>query len=190
MALIEIIPYQPRWSGEFQELARPIRAALGRLALRIDHIGSTSVPGLIAKDIIDMQVTVVTLAPEVEAALASVGYERKVEIGSDHVPPGDLTDPEQWTKWIFLPRAGRRTHLHVRIAGRANQRYPLLFRDYLRADPVAREAYGQVKTALARLHPDDKDAYYAVKDPVCDIIVVAAEAWAAARGWAPGPSDA
>lgn len=190
MALIEIVPYQPRWPREFQELARPIRAALGPLALRIDHIGSTSVPGLPAKDIIDMQVTVAGLAPEVEVALTSAGYARRVGIGSDHLPPGGPADPEQWTKWIFLAGTGRRTHLHVRIAGRANQRYPLLFRDYLRADRVACEAYSLVKIALARLHPDDVDAYYAVKDPVCDIIVAAAETWAAAHGWAPGSSDA
>ena len=66
-------------------------------------------------------------------------------------------------------QAGRRVNLHVRVAGRANQRYPLLFRDYLRANAVAREAYAEVKRELARLHPADVDAYYAIKDPVCDI---------------------
>jgi GrpB-like predicted nucleotidyltransferase (UPF0157 family) len=64
-----------------------------------------------------------------------------------------------------------------------------LFRDYLRADARARDAYAQIKEALARLHPDDVEAYYDVKDPVCDIIAAAAEWWAVATDYAPGPSD-
>jgi len=71
-----------------------------------------------------------------------------------------------------------------------NQRYPLLFRDYLRASLPARESYALVKRALARLHPDDVDAYYDVKDPVCDLILDAAERWAAETGWQAPQSDA
>lgn len=77
----------------------------------------------------------------------------------------------------------------VRVDGMPNQRFPLLFRDYLRDHPSTAEAYAQAKRALARLHPNDLDAYYAVKDPVCDIVVAAAEAWAASIEWQPGPSD-
>ena len=84
----------------------------------------------------------------------------------------------------------RPTHLHVRQVGRANQRYALLFRDYLRAHPGAAETYAIIKRELIRLNPDDVDAYYAVKDPVCDLIMDAARIWAAATGWDPGPSDA
>jgi GrpB-like predicted nucleotidyltransferase (UPF0157 family) len=75
------------------------------------------------------------------------------------------------------------------VAGRANQRYAVLFRDYLRVDSAAASAYGQVKVALARYHGEDVDAYYAIKDPVCDILMAGAEAWAATVGWMPGPSD-
>ncbi len=80
--------------------------------------------------------------------------------------------------------------MHVREQGRLNQRYPLLFRDYLRADSVAAEAYAQVKRALAIAAPDDWDTYYAVKDPVCDVIIAAAEHWAVRVGWTPPDSDA
>ena len=59
--MLQILPYQATWPGEFQTISRPLRAALSDLALRIDHIGSTSVPGLAAKDIIDIQITVVAL---------------------------------------------------------------------------------------------------------------------------------
>ena len=68
----------------------------------------------------------------------------------------------------------QRTNLHVRQAGRPNQRYALLFRDYLRVDPDVTRAYARIKEGLARLHPEDFDGYYEVKDPVCDIILAAA----------------
>lgn len=187
--MIEIAAYRPEWADEFARLAADLRRGLGPLALRIDHIGSTAVPGLPAKDVIDMQVTVARLEQAVDRAVTSVGYARRGEVRADHVPPGGPDDPEQWRKWFYREQAGRRVNLHVRLAGRANQRYPLLFRDYLRSHPLAADAYAQVKRALARLHPDDIDAYYEVKDPVCDIIMAGAEAWAAETNWGPGPSD-
>lgn len=188
--MISIRPYQSGWPDDFDALGHTLRAALGDLALRIDHIGSTSVPGLAAKDIIDVQVTVAQLEPAVESALTGAGLHRIATITGDHVPPGAIQDAAEWSKWIFKPPSDSRpAHVHVRCAGRANQRYPLLFRDYLRAHPASAAAYRQVKEALARLHPDDKEAYYDVKDPVCDLIIGGAEEWAAATGWQVGPSD-
>jgi GrpB-like predicted nucleotidyltransferase (UPF0157 family) len=189
---IEIVPYDERWPGEFREIGGAIREAMGALALRVDHIGSTSVPDLAAKDVIDIQVTVRELdAPAIATALAPLGYTLHETIDRDHVPPGCEGQPEvEWRKLNFRAPAGQRpTHLHVRQAGRANQRYALLFRDYLRASPPAAEAYRRVKEALARLHPDDQEAYYDVKDPVCDLIMDAAERWATATAYAPGPPD-
>jgi GrpB-like predicted nucleotidyltransferase (UPF0157 family) len=82
-------------------------------------------------------------------------------------------------------------HVHVRQDGRLNQRYALLFRDYLRADATAAAAYGLMKRALAEVAaPDDWDTYYAVKDPACDLIMAGAEQWALRTAWTPGPSDA
>jgi GrpB-like predicted nucleotidyltransferase (UPF0157 family) len=187
-AAIVIEPYNPAWPEEFRRVGQPLRQALGELALRIDHIGSTSVPDLAAKDVIDVQVTVATLEA---AALAPLGYTLRADVGGDHLPPGWSGPPEEWQKLYFRPPAGqRRTHLHVRQQGRANQRYALLFRDFLRADTTARGAYAQIKLALARLHPNDQEAYYDVKDPVCDIIMAAAERWATEQGYTPGASDA
>ncbi len=188
---IAIVPYDERWPAEFRRLGAVLRGALGPLAERIDHIGSTAVPGLAAKDVIDVQVTVAALdAAAIATALAPLGYTPYAGIARDHVPPGRDEAPAEWQKLYFLAPAGqRRTHLHVRQAGRANQRYALLFRDYLRAAPATAAGYAQVKVALARLHPEDQDVYYDVKDPVCDIIIDAAERWAAATGYVPGPSD-
>jgi GrpB-like predicted nucleotidyltransferase (UPF0157 family) len=190
---IEIVPYRDAWPEEFRTIAAPMRTALGDLARRIDHIGSTSVPGLPAKDIIDLQVTVAVLEPSepLTAAFARAGYARHPTIAWDHRPPGDTTSEEQWQKLYFRAADGNpRIHVHVRVDGRANQRYPLLFRDYLRAHPGAAAAYAEVKRQLARHGPDDLDLYYDVKDPVCDIIMAAAREWAAAIGWDLGPSDA
>lgn len=188
--MIEIVPYQQEWPEEFARLGRALRTALGEHAVRVDHIGSTSVPGLAAKDIIDIQVTASDLTTELDAALTEAGYDRVVDILPDHVPRGASGAPEQWVKWFYHQRgAARRVNLHVRLQGRSNQRYALLFRDYLRAHPMAAAAYGQAKVALARYHANDMEAYYDVKDPVCDIIIAGAESWAAVIRWRPGPLD-
>jgi len=189
---IAILPYDPTWPDAFRSLARPLRDALGERALRIDHIGSTSVPGLAAKDIIDIQITVADLDDDAMiAALSSLGYTLRDDITGDHVVPGWPDDPAEWEKrYVRVPTDARPYHLHVRQQGKANQRYALLFRDYLRASATAAGAYAQIKTALARLHPHDVDAYYDIKDPACDLIIDAAVHWAKDVAYTPGPSDA
>lgn len=190
---IEIAPYDEGWPAEFQRIAEPLRAVLGDAAPRIDHIGSTSVPGLAAKNVIDIQVTVETLDDDKDrciAALTALGYTSVGHAVHDHVPPGWSDDSIEWRKMLFSqPEGARRVNLHVREADRANQRYALLFRDYLRVDETARGAYSRIKEALARLHPDDAEAYYDVKDPACDLIISAAERWAASTGYKQGPPD-
>src|SRR6266699_2109496 len=86
---IVIAPYDPHWPLEFRQLGTPLRAALGDLALRVDHIGSTSVPGLAAKDVIDVQITIkdFSCTPQLVAALGSLGYTRVSDITGDHLPP-------------------------------------------------------------------------------------------------------
>jgi GrpB-like predicted nucleotidyltransferase (UPF0157 family) len=181
---IVIQQYSERWPSEFAKVHELLGAALGDVADRIDHIGSTSVPGLAAKDIIDVQVGVADLGdPRLVPALEGLGCQA-TDITSDHVPPGDRSGPAGWGKRYFRPPAvWRPTHLHVRETGRPNYRYALLFRDYLRHSGGAAAAYAQVKVALARLHPEDAQAYYDVKDPVCDLIMDAAEQWADRIGW-------
>jgi GrpB-like predicted nucleotidyltransferase (UPF0157 family) len=189
MKIIEIVSYDENWPREFAEIAGPLRATLGEVALRIDHIGSTSVPGLAAKDVIDVQVTVRDFDAPLEALLSSLGYNRLFNINDDHLPPQVPGPASEWEKRYFQPPKDQRpTHLHVRAHGRANQRYALLFRDYLRAHPVAADAYAEIKRALARYHPENWEAYYDIKDPVCDVIWSAAEEWSRMTGWEPGPS--
>jgi GrpB-like predicted nucleotidyltransferase (UPF0157 family) len=158
--------------------------------LRIDHIGSTSVPGLAAKDVIDVQVTVAELdLDRLVPAFARVGFEHRPENPGDHRPPGTEGPDQDWAKLFFSPRTGRRTNVHVRVMGRPNQRYALLFRDYLRAHPESAAAYAELKRRLAALGIS-RGVYTDVKDPACDIIMAAARDWAAAVTWQPRPSDA
>ncbi len=186
--MVTIDPYQTTWPDEFRILGKALRRSLGDLALRIDHIGSTSVPGLAAKNRIDIQVTVKSLDQVVEGALNRVGYQR-IEHLRDHPPSGIESQPGDWTKWVFkLPPDQRPTNLHVRVHGRVNQRYALLFRDYLRAHPTTAAAYAELKRRLAQ-NLADPDTYPDVKDSAMDLIYFAAEEWAAATGWQPGPSD-
>jgi len=188
--MIEILPYNPDWPAEFQAIALFLRRGLGDLALRIDHIGSTSVPGLPAKDVIDIQITVAALDDHFIAAINSLGYTQTEGTWRDH-RPSTVEGPEaQWEKLYFnAPPGQRRTHTHVRVQGRLNQRYPLLFRDYLRAHPATAAAYAELKRRLAQ-HLADPAMYPEVKDPAVDLIYFAAEDWAASTGWQPGPSDA
>lgn len=181
---IVIVEYRPEWVEEFEERARPVRDALGDLALRVDHIGSTAVPGLAAKDVIDMQVTVRDFTPELDEAFNRAGYSQLEGFVGDHKPPTATGPDSAWEKRMYrLSSGSRRVNLHVRRAGSANGRYALLFRDYLREHSLAALAYGQAKMALSQHGPTDWDLYYDVKDPVCDIIMAGAEDWAASTGW-------
>ena len=180
MAEIEIVAPDRTWPDQFAAIHHALDAGLGDLALRIDHIGSTSVAGLAAKDIIDVQITTNDLGAAT-VTLTELGYTHKPGLTDLLV---GCEDPQQLVKEVFSGRPGdRAANIHVRIAGRRNQRYALLFRDYLRADPVVRDAYGLLKERLAALYPDDVEGYYDIKDPVMDMIYRGAEAWAAATGW-------
>jgi len=185
-----IVPYKNNWPDEFRLIAAKLRRGLGLLALRIDHIGSTSVPGLAAKDVIDVQITVASLDQELLNAMAALGYTHREDFSRDHRPPLAKGPDTDWEKWLFDPPPGqRRTHTHVRLPEHPNQRYPLLFRDYLRAHGATAEAYAELKRRLAQ-NLADPNTYPEVKDPAVDLIYLAAEEWAKAVQWEPGPSDA
>lgn len=184
-----ISDHRSDWPERFRVVAASLRQQLGDDARRVDHIGSTAVPGLPAKDVIDVQITVRNLsdADRWDDELVA-GLVRRRDVTVDHVPSGASDDPQEWAKRYWSDR--RRIHVHVREEGRLNQRYALIFRDYLRADASAAGAYGELKRALVSAAPDDWDGYYAVKDPACDLIIAAAEHWAARVGWEAPPTDA
>ncbi len=91
--------------------------------------------------------------------------------------------------FFFPPPGQRRTHTHIRIQGNANQRYALLFRDYLRENPYTAQTYAELKRRLTQ-YLADPQMYPDVKDPAVDLIYFAAEIWAETTHWHPGKSDA
>jgi GrpB-like predicted nucleotidyltransferase (UPF0157 family) len=183
-----VTAYQPSWRERGTELAAALHAALAPLALRVEHIGSTAVPGMAAKPVFDLQVSVRDLD---EAATAFDDPLRAFELirrpwEQDHVPAGCGDDPTRWAKrlWGKAEPGGERIILHARVAGSPNERLALLFRDWLRAHPLAVAAYAQFKQSLAAA-VDDLEVYTDVKDPVVDLINVVAENWAEQTGWNP-----
>jgi len=182
--LIVIESYNPEWPNEFETLRNALQDVLGPRAIRIDHIGSTSVPGLGAKDVIDTQVTVQELSPKIVQKMVNAGYQHLGNITSDHVPLGEDPNPKLWEKLIFTqPDGQRRANIHVRVDGNPNQRYPLLFRDYLRAHPNSARSIELIKREIAKRHADDVETYYDIKDPVYDLIWDAALDWAKYTNW-------
>ena len=191
MSYVSILDYDPSWQGEFGGLANQIRATVGNSVLRIDHIGSTSIPGLAAKNIIDVQITVSDIeATEYATMLVNAGFRLNEEIGSDLLVGLPEGSPDLRKRFMREPKGQRRAHVHIREQGRINQRYPILFRDYLRANAVVCEAYSTVKRALASHFPDDVESYYSIKDVYMDTIYYAAEQWAELTDWNAGDPDA
>jgi GrpB-like predicted nucleotidyltransferase (UPF0157 family) len=140
---IAIVAYDPRWEAVFAAEADRLQQALGALALRIDHHGSTAVPGLAAKPIIDIQVSVASLQPMAayRTLLEAAGYV--------HVPSED----DSRCPFFHRPRQWPHTHhVHVVEAGGLEERRTLAFRDYLRARPDAAAQYEQLKRTLAERH--------------------------------------
>jgi GrpB-like predicted nucleotidyltransferase (UPF0157 family) len=178
--LIEIHDWTPVWAEEFRVRAAGLRPALGERALRIDHIGSTSVTGLAAKPIIDIQVSVAEFEPmhALAAAMAGAGYVWR-------------DDNPELTKRYFRETPGaRRCHVHVRRAGSWHEQWALLFRDYLRTHPGVAADYEAVKRALAQRYREDRHAYTDAKGDFFWATIRQADLWAGDTGWRPGPSDA
>ena len=103
------------WRIEFQEIAGAIRARSGDVSLRIDHIGSTSVPFLCAKDVIDLQVTVAKLDGDVAERLRQLGFVQLPEIQGDHVPPGYAGPKSDWAKHSFVEPSGHAASMFTSV---------------------------------------------------------------------------
>nr|WP_063792300.1 GrpB family protein [Nonomuraea pusilla] len=185
-----LVDHDPAWRAQGRALTGELRAALGAAALHVEHIGSTSIPGMAAKPVFDLQVSVADLE-EAERAfdgpLAALGFLRS-PYRHDHVPAGLDDDPERWVKRLWTRRGhpDGEVNLHVRLLGSPNERLALLFRDWFAAHPEAVPAYARFKSVLADAVPD-VGTYADVKDPVVDLVIAVAEPWAAATGWCPHP---
>jgi GrpB-like predicted nucleotidyltransferase (UPF0157 family) len=164
---IEIVPYNERWPHLYAGWRERLAQGLGVTARRIEHVGSTAVPGLPAKPIIDIQVSVDDVADE-------PGYVPPIEALGIQLRNRDLEHR------FFRPLSGLPRGVQVHICGMGSEweRRHLLFRDYLRADAAAREAYTAAKLSAAERWRDDRVAYTEAKDGPIRELMSAAEAWA------------
>jgi dephospho-CoA kinase len=179
-AIVHLVEPDPTWPAQFARLAARLRHHLGDR--RIDHVGSTSVPGLPAKDIIDMQLTVESVAEAdgLDETLTAAGFPVLSAYRNDK-PKAD--DPGPWEKRLHgTADPGRPVHLHLRVEGSPGWRWALLFRDLLRADPELRADYLALKRGLAGR---PRDLYTAGKEPWFDAAHDDMERWAASTGWTP-----
>lgn len=186
-------PHREEWAQQAARVAARLTTAAPELILAVDHIGSTSVPGLAAKDVIDLQVAVPDLDAADRAAplLAAAGFPLVPGAGSDTPKPTD-PDPGQWQKRFHANAdPGRPVNLHVRAAGSPGWRYALMFRDWLRDDATARNLYETHKAALARTcaGSGSTSQYAEAKEPwFTEVAWPRMTAWAQATGWEPPSS--
>jgi dephospho-CoA kinase len=183
-------PYREEWAKEAARISARLASAAPGLILAVDHIGSTSVPGLAAKDVIDLQVAVSGLDAADRAAplLAAAGFPLVPGAGSD-TPMPTAPEPGQWQKRFHANAdPGRPVNVHVRVAGSHGWRFALMFRDWLRAEPSARTLYAAHKADLAARFAGSAStrAYAEAKEPwLTDVAWPLMSAWAEETGWAP-----
>ena len=196
-----LVPPDPAWAGQARRIVARLKTACGHRALRVDHIGSTAVPELDAKDVIDMQITVESLAVADELAepLFAAGYPRIERITED-VAKADARstveqfnhadDPKLWGKRIHASAdPGRPTNVHIRVDGWPNQQFALLFVDWLGVNPDVRAEYLSIKRAAEKHACGDTASYVDAKEPWFLDAYRRAWEWADSTGWRaqPGP---
>jgi dephospho-CoA kinase len=169
-----LVPADPTWTDQAARILARLNTTCGHRALRIDHIGSTAVAGMDARDVIDMQITVASLdvADELAEDLLRAGYPLVESVTGD-ISFDETTDNSLWHKRFHASAdPGRPTHIHIRVDGWPNQRFALLFVDWLNANPGVRADYAQAKRA------NTTQQWFGDAHP-------RAWAWAEATGWSP-----
>jgi len=178
---------RPSWATDGVRLAA--RASVVAGGARVDHIGSTAIPGMPAKDVIDLQLTVpsLQLADELADRLGNAGFPALPGFDRDEPHPPD-DDPDRWRKRLHTNAdPGQSVNLHVRVKDSPGWRWALLFRDWLRADPEIAAEYLELKRSVAQAHAGDAStAGYAVaKEPWMAAVYPRGLAWAERTGWTP-----
>ena len=152
---VTVLPYDPQWKQNFEAIRKELASALGDLALRIEHVGSTSVENLAAKPIIDMDVVIRDTTPldTVIAALAKIGYQHEGNLG---IPQREAF------RYDGKPHL-QKHHLYVCPESSPELRRHTAFRDYLRTHPEDAAEYGRIKMEAAQLYPEDIEGYISYK---------------------------
>jgi GrpB-like predicted nucleotidyltransferase (UPF0157 family) len=156
MKIVRVVPHSPHWREAFEAEAKKIADALGEIFIAVHHIGSTSIPNIYAKPVIDLLVEVrdINEVDSRSAAMESLGYEVKGEFG---IPGRRYFRKDN--------HEGIRTHqIHTFESGSDQVKRHLAFRDYLIAHPETAQEYSDLKRKLAQQHPHSMDAYIDGKD--------------------------
>lgn len=174
-----IAKYNSEWKTSFLTLAMKLRNVLGEAADRIDHVGSTSIEGMDAKPIVDIQISVTDFDNEslYREQIESLGFKLRGE------------NPDKTKKYFREIPGNRRIHIHVRRTGSVSEQMTLLFRDYLRTHPFDCIKYAEEKHRLMKLHSKERSKYVEGKGPIVWEIMQKAHAWSMEVGWKPGESD-
>lgn len=154
---VVVLPYDEQWKQDFLNIKAELTDALGQLATAIEHVGSTSVEGLSAKPVIDIDVVIRdrTLLDDVIAALRKIGYQHEGDLGIAGREAFRYDGKEHL----------RKHHLYVCPVDSPELKRHIAFRDYLRTHPDAAREYGRIKEEGARRYPDDIDRYIEYKSP-------------------------
>jgi dephospho-CoA kinase len=199
-ASARLVPADPNWPDQARRIVGRLKTACGHRALRVDHIGSTvfsGYPEFEAKDVIDVQITVESLAiaDELAEPLLSAGYPRWEHITEDTARTDARSTVERydrsddvtlWHKRIHASAdPGRPTNVHVRVDGWPNQQFALLFADWLKANPGVRAEYLAVKRAAERGAGGDISSYADAKEPWFADAYRRAWEWADSTRWRP-----
>jgi dephospho-CoA kinase len=185
-----LVAPNPDWSRQASLLMARIKAAAPDDVVAIDHVGSTAIPGLEAKDVIDLQLAVEDLetADRISPLLAAAGFPPFPDVLADHPRPSS-PHPSEWRKRLHgNADPGRDVNLHIRVVGSPGWRYALCFRDWLRADASALEAYRAEKRRVAALHANDTSTVgYAVDKEAwfTEVADPGMEDWVKRSGWKP-----
>lgn len=180
-----VVSYDETWPEQARRIVARLNTACGHRAVRVDHIGSTAVPGLDAKDVIDIQVTVTSLevADELAGPLLTAGYPRVADITED-VAHSD--DKALWQKRFHASAdPGRPTNVHIRVDGWPGQQFALLFPAWIAANPDERVEYLALKHDAMAAAPADSGEYADAKEPWLAGAYRRAWAWADETGWRP-----
>lgn len=154
---VVVLPYDEQWKQDFLDIKDELDSALGELVSGIEHVGSTSVPGLYAKPIIDIDVIIkdYTVFENVVSALKEIGYRHEGDLG--------ITGREAF-KYDGKEHL-RKHHLYVCPEDSPELKRHITFRDYLRTHPDAVREYGSIKIEGAKLYPYDMERYILHKSP-------------------------
>lgn len=189
MTTVELAPYNLEWHEQFLTVVAEFATAPSLQSLPLCHIGSTAIPGLIAKDVIDVQLGVVDITKIIplQNEHTDLGYMYLPQL-TDHIPAGYDDAAELWAKQFWTTKHRRpKVNLHIRQIDNPNWRFALLFRDYLRANTDVAADYAASKIMIAQTV--DASQYSMTKDPIIDVIMVGAEEWAASTNWKPVPNN-